>query len=275
MQNDNSNDFMIEVFKFCLEKGKFKLSDFNEKFDLNTGSSIDLIGRLIYEGAVDETNEVAVYCVTEGVTLEEYIKFKNSNNSKIKETKANTSKIKIVKENTPTSQRVLALVTIAVVLISFYFLSRSIIWMIVMAVLTFFAYYFSPTVEKKFPHALILSIYIVGMPIINFITPIVGEKYEQRVALEKANRILKDMEYESFQKVSMAEYSVKKMLKDPSSAEFSNGRLGNKGAVCGHVNAKNSFGAYAGKQRYVSSNGLNMIDNGESDFESVWEKFCQ
>lgn len=275
MKNNDSNDFMIEVFQFCLEKGKFKVSDFNEKFDLSLGSSIDLLGKLIYEGAVDATNEVAVYCVTEGVTLEEYIKFKNSNKSKIKETKANAPKVKIAKENTPTSQRVLALVTIAVVLVSFYFLTRSIIWLVVMAVLTFFiGYFYSAVEDKKFPHAIILGLYIVAMPVINMITPVFGEKYIQRVELKEANKILKDMEYKNLEKVSMAEYSVKQMLKDPSSAKFSGSRLGSNGAVCGYVNSKNSFGAYAGKQRYVY-NGLSMIDNGEPDFELVWKEFCQ
>ncbi|MBD2816485.1 hypothetical protein ID850_17455 [Xenorhabdus sp. Flor] len=277
MKSNDSNDFMVEVLKFCLEKGKFKLSDVSERFDLSTGSSIDLIGKLIYEGAVDETNEVAVYCVTEEVTLEGYIEFRSSNKFKIKETKANASKVKIAKENTPffTSQRMLALVTIAVVLVSLYFLTRSIIWLVVMAALTFFiGYFYSAAEDKKFPHAIILGLYIVAMPVINMITPVVGEKYVQRLELEKADRILKDMEYGNIRKISMAETSVKQILKDPSSAEFSNSRLGNKGAVCGYVNAKNSFGAYTGKKRYVN-NGLSMIDNGETDFEVVWEKFCQ
>ncbi|CDG97401.1 conserved membrane hypothetical protein [Xenorhabdus bovienii str. puntauvense] len=278
MRSDNSNDFMIEVFKFCLEKGKFKISDFNEKFGLSTDSSIDLIGKLIYEGAVDETNEVAVYCVTEGVTLEKYIKFRSGSDFKIKETKANTSKVKIAKENTQffTSQRVLALVTIAVVLVSLYFLTRSIIWLVVMAVLTFFiGYFYSAVEDKKFPHAIILGLYIVAMPVINMITPVFGEKYIQRVELKEANKILKDMEYKNLEKVSMAEYSVKQMLKDPSSAKFSGSRLGSNGAVCGYVNSKNSFGAYAGKQRYVSSNGLNVIDNGEPNFEPIWKELCR
>ncbi|MDC9623579.1 hypothetical protein PSI22_18525 [Xenorhabdus sp. XENO-7] len=276
MKSNDSNDFIVEVFKFCLERGEFKLSDVSEKFNLGTDSSIDLIGKLIYEGAVDETNELAVYCVTEGITLEEYIKFRSGNDFKIKETKANTrNKVKIAKENVPTSQRVLALVTIAIVLVSLYFLTRTIIWLVVMAVLTFLiGYFYFIAGEKKFPHAIILSLYIVAMPVINMITPVFGEKYVQRLEVEKANRILKDMEYESIRKISMAESSVKQILKDPSSAEFSNSRLGRNGAVCGHVNSKNSFGAYAGKQRYVY-NGLSMIDNGEPDFELVWEEFCQ
>jgi hypothetical protein len=276
MKSNDSNDFIVEVFKFCLEKGKFKISDVSEKFNLSTSSSIDLIGKLIYEGAVDETSEVAVYCVTEGVTLEEYIKFRSGNDLKIKETKTNSrNKVKIAKESVPVSQRVLALVTIAVVLASVYFLTRSIIWLVVMVALTLIIGCFNfITGGKKFPHAIIFSLYIVAMPVINMITPIFGEKYVQRLDLEKSDRILKDMEYESIIKISRAESSVKQILKDPSSAEFSNSRLGSKGAVCGHVNAKNSFGAYTGKQRYVY-NGLSMIDNGEPDFESVWAKFCQ
>jgi hypothetical protein len=42
------------------------------------------------------------------------------------------------------------------------------------------------------------------------------------------------------------------LLKDPSSAQFRNERIGKTGALCGEVNAKNSMGGYIGFRKYVS-----------------------
>lgn len=51
--------------------------------------------------------------------------------------------------------------------------------------------------------------------------------------------------------------AVRAQLKDPSSAQFTNVRtVGDQAAlaVCGEVNAKNSFGAYVGPQRFWGTN---------------------
>jgi len=50
--------------------------------------------------------------------------------------------------------------------------------------------------------------------------------------------------------IRMAKEAVTKNLKDPSSADFRNVRWVSGGDVCGEVNAKNSFGGYAGFQRF-------------------------
>ena len=50
-------------------------------------------------------------------------------------------------------------------------------------------------------------------------------------------------------KVDEVKEAVRDRLKDPNSAQFSNVKVV-EGLVCGEVNAKNSFGGYAGRQRF-------------------------
>jgi hypothetical protein len=91
-----------------------------------------------------------------------------------------------------------------------------------------------------------------------------------------------------------AEKAVASMLKDPDSAKFSDSFFNKSnddgaytsGHVCGHVNGKNSFGAYAGSKRFVVKtffgNGVldvsnPVIDDGRQDYaigtrETIFEK---
>jgi hypothetical protein len=48
-----------------------------------------------------------------------------------------------------------------------------------------------------------------------------------------------------------AQKAVADLMKDPSSAQFRNVRVTPTGNVCGEVNAKNGYGAYAGFSRFV------------------------
>ncbi|RKG40717.1 hypothetical protein [Acinetobacter sp. WCHAc060007] len=72
----------------------------------------------------------------------------------------------------------------------------------------------------------------------------------------------------------VAQDSVKKLLKDPSSAEFRN-----MNGLCGEVNSKNSFGGYGGYKRFIGTPDLTIIEgeNAEIDqatFDEVWQKMC-
>lgn len=69
-------------------------------------------------------------------------------------------------------------------------------------------------------------------------------------------------------------------LKDPDSAQFGSGdRVSYKAGgpvVCGTVNARNSFGAYGGMQRYIGMGdkmGVYLADE-VSDFDKMWQKVC-
>lgn len=113
---------------------------------------------------------------------------------------------------------------------------------------------------------------------VNSKTPIFGEGYAQKLQSEASQNAAKAetqrLENEEVIRKYNAEESVKSGLKDASSAKFSEARSGKDGSVCGTVNAKNSFGAYSGDSRYVSSGGKTSIDDGGQEFSSLWNSQC-
>lgn len=76
--------------------------------------------------------------------------------------------------------------------------------------------------------------------------------------------------------------AVKARLKDPASAtfdqietfEYEHGQY----ALCGRVNAKNSFGAFTGYTRFVATSGLTLLENEDGAkggvFEGLVAKAC-
>lgn len=98
--------------------------------------------------------------------------------------------------------------------------------------------------------------------------------------------------------IADAQKEVASKLKDPSSAQFSDVRISETGAVCGKVNGKNSFGAYSGAESFVDipvgSKGADIehmeigafLESGEgasypspkglqtTDFMSLYEQHC-
>ncbi|MGQ7808128.1 hypothetical protein ACUN3I_21240 [Hafnia alvei] len=113
---------------------------------------------------------------------------------------------------------------------------------------------------------------------VNSKTPIWGDRYAERLQsealIDAAKQEKRSQDERRIIAVSNAEASVKSNLKDPSSAKFSIGRVGKDGFVCGTVNAKNSFGAYSGNSRYVSSGGKAAIDDGSQEFSRLWNSKC-
>lgn len=77
-----------------------------------------------------------------------------------------------------------------------------------------------------------------------------------------------------------AEHAVKARLKDPGSASFSGmfvSWLSGGPIVCGRVNAKNSFGGYAGFSRFVAAGNDTAFLESEmaaGEMEKTWSKFC-
>lgn len=75
--------------------------------------------------------------------------------------------------------------------------------------------------------------------------------------------------------------AVRELLKDPDSAEFRNVHF-SRGQddipmTCGEVNARNSFGGYAGYQHFISGGRpeLTFINDGSiQDFRALWDRYC-
>lgn len=73
--------------------------------------------------------------------------------------------------------------------------------------------------------------------------------------------------------------AIKRKLKDPRSAEFRNVFFSDKGGspvTCGEVNSKNSYGGFAGFQRFVAAGNTNLafLETEVDDFATVWNKLC-
>jgi hypothetical protein len=59
-------------------------------------------------------------------------------------------------------------------------------------------------------------------------------------------------------RAATAKERVSATMRDPSSTQFRNVVIGPTGAVCGEVNAKNGYGAYAGFTAFIYSDSLGV-----------------
>ncbi|CDH08116.1 exported hypothetical protein [Xenorhabdus bovienii str. oregonense] len=79
--------------------------------------------------------------------------------------------------------------------------------------------------------------------------------------------------------VEKARVSVRNSLKDPDSAIFEYIYPSSQYAdiACGMVNAKNSYGGYTGKKKFIVniSNDTVVIDSDSELFSSKWDEFCE
>ena len=65
--------------------------------------------------------------------------------------------------------------------------------------------------------------------------------------------------------IALAHERVKDVLKDAESARFRSEFVARDGAVCGFVNAKNSYGGYGGFKRYIVEPDRVMLDGDGDD----------
>ena len=72
----------------------------------------------------------------------------------------------------------------------------------------------------------------------------------------------------------LAKQVVPSALKDPSSADFGTVWGMSASVACGYVNAKNSFGALAGKTRFILDDDRVAFENGQAGFARRWNSTC-
>lgn len=81
-----------------------------------------------------------------------------------------------------------------------------------------------------------------------------------------------------FRDQAVAQRMVRNMLKDPSSAEFSEVHTGwssGTPVTCGYVNSRNGFGGMSGKQRFISGTVTALEENmAPGEMDKVWGKMC-
>lgn len=116
---------------------------------------------------------------------------------------------------------------------------------------------------------------------IGLIGAIVGGGFEPKPedsALDKAESARENGDLAT---LYVAQQAIQRMLKDPDSADFSDGvgrlKHGEK-VACGKVNGKNSFGALTGAQRWlvIVDQNVAMIRayNNQPKFVRLWNKYC-
>ncbi len=105
------------------------------------------------------------------------------------------------------------------------------------------------------------------------------EKFLKKVAAATSRYSSGNSKISHGDAVWIGKKAVKRLLKDPESAEFRNIDYINKdsggGYICGEVNSKNSFGGYSGWQHFVSSGTKSAyLEEQVSSFRSIWNEFC-
>ena len=74
-------------------------------------------------------------------------------------------------------------------------------------------------------------------------------------------------------KASAVKAFIVSTLKDPESARFRNVQVKWE-AVCGEVNAKNSYGGYVGFRRFYAIDGTDLHMENDRFDEAQWTRFC-
>lgn len=78
--------------------------------------------------------------------------------------------------------------------------------------------------------------------------------------------------------MTFGQLQIKDKLKDGESAKFAKVYISTSNFVCGEVNSKNSFGGFAGYQRFISAYpaGITTLEENtnEKEFKKSWDKFC-
>lgn len=80
--------------------------------------------------------------------------------------------------------------------------------------------------------------------------------------------------------ITGSQANVRRLLKDPDSAVFRAVVLRRAaglehGAVCGYVNAKNSFGAMTGERPFVVVDGVPYLQGQAESFDGTWAAYCR
>ncbi|QQG66330.1 hypothetical protein [Desulfobulbus oligotrophicus] len=138
-----------------------------------------------------------------------------------------------------------------------------------------------PMDKQKIITISVVSIFLISLFVLTttdvFTT---REEIEKREVAKKEKEAAQKKENADNNMLYMARQAVLARMKDPGSSEFSDVYRAASGAVCGRVNAKNSFGAYTGFVRFVSG-GTQSATFLESDpaaaknFNEVWDRMCK
>lgn len=100
-----------------------------------------------------------------------------------------------------------------------------------------------------------------------------------KAAEDDIRKVERDAENKIIDLMFFGQSQIATQLKDGNSAKFANVYVSTDNIVCGEVNSKNSFGGYAGYQRFISAYPSNITtleeSSSERQFKKSWDKFCK
>lgn len=254
------------VVLFVLGQGRIDAELLGKAFGIKEPHISILIDKLRSNGVISEVNEKGEYIASKIYNHSDYLL--ELERAYDKEIVARTPK-----DHT----KYLTVVSAIIFVVSIFFLFRepiSLAWVIPLSLML--ATY-SNKMQKGMASLGIIFLCVMSLLFVNSTSPIWGEQYKLKKELKErvrhAQNNLNEARAAEAVKILNAQKAVSALLKDPSSAKFTNERVGSNGVVCGFINAKNSFGAYTGPQRYAYI-GRAYVDDASEKFSSLWDNQC-
>ena len=128
------------------------------------------------------------------------------------------------------------------------------------------------SLHKGLSPAKIIALVVVFFAAYSIYTPSMPPQPDtQTVSSSGSSSPTQNMSY-----ILVEQDKIKSRLKDPDSAEFRNVFVSSKYAVCGEVNAKNSFGGYTGFVRFISGGDMQVVesDMAAGEMDKSWPQIC-
>lgn len=274
MKNSTIEQLYDTAVRFVYSHGKFDRELLRKALQIDEATLTDLITMMIENGAISPAGSNGTHTPSKDYIHSDYLLKKELAEDALLNKKKQSHKRKIG------YLKIMPVIAFMVFLVTCFFAFREMVTLLFIIPTCLLCFWFGEKIKagQGVVSFLIIVVCIISLAYVNSLTPIFGVEYAQRAESEKimeaAKRSDNAAERERIIAIDNAEQSIKHALKDPDSAKFSSSRLSKSGAVCGYVNAKNSFGAYAGNSRYIYVNGSSTMDDGSQEFSDVWDKIC-
>lgn len=252
--------------RFCLHSKKFSREILCKAFELDLNECEILVRMMSDNGVIGSASDDGEFIVNDKYNHSDYLLKEELKEDKEK-LKSNKPIIKIGKY--------LGLLSFVIFAISVYFLFRSPMSLLIAIPLSLLIAASAEKIGAIYSSIGVIAVCVLTLMWVNSVSPIFGERYENQLSIEKYKDIERKEKIEEMNKVSLGESKLKDSLKDPSSAEIRNSRLGLSGATCGEVNAKNSFGAFTGYKKFIQIGSITLMEDGSSEFTKEWNNICK
>lgn len=255
-----------DAVMFCLMRKTFNSADLCKVFDLEPIASEELITTMLINGVIGDVSDDGEYKISDKYNHSDYLLSEELKKEK-EDLKSARKPLKIGK--------FLGVIAFIVFFVTAYFAFREPMSLFIIVPLCVLVGAGVDKVGAVTASIGVIVICVVSLFWVNSKAPIFGERYENKLAIEKYKDAERREKIEEMNQVSFGEKRLKNSLKDPSSAEIRNSRLGKSGVICGEVNAKNSFGAFTGYKKFIQIGTTTLMEDGSSEFSKEWSDMCR